>query len=62
MGSISQGARRRERKYKGRRGEGKNKGKEVVEEGQELGGRKEPERMNRQGRNPQILSQGLLPY
>lgn len=56
MGSISQGARRRERKYKGRRGEGRNKGKEVVEDGQELGGRKEPERMNRQGQHPQILS------
>lgn len=48
MGSIGQGARRRERKYKGRRGEGGNKGKEVVEEGpQELGGRKGPERMER---------------
>lgn len=48
MGSIGQGARRRERKYKGRRGEGGSQGKEVVKEGpQELEGGKGPERMNK---------------
>lgn len=48
MGSIGQGARRREMKYKGRRGEGGNKGKQVAEEGpQELRGRKGQGRKDR---------------
>lgn len=43
MGSIGKGARRTERKHKGRRGKKGNKEKEVVEEG----GRKGPGRMDR---------------
>lgn len=57
MGSIGQGARRRERKYKGRRGKRGNKGKEVVEEGpQELEGGKGPKRMNR----PRVISPDFI--
>lgn len=48
MGSIGKGARRRERKYKGRRGEGGNKGMEVGRgRTTRAGGRKGPKRMKR---------------
>lgn len=62
MGSIGQGARRRERKYKGRRGKEGNRGKEVVVEGlQELRGRKGPERMNRpRTKSPDSISRASL--
>lgn len=58
MGSIGQGARRREMKYKGRRGEGGNKGKEAAEEGpQELRGRKGPGKMDRpRTKTPDFIS------
>ena len=65
MGSIGQGARRREIKYKGGRegGRGGNKGKEAAEEGpQESGGRKVPGAMDRPRTKPQISFPQLLSY